>query len=171
MSGYRYWELKGDPEGRRFCYGTEPLFVCPFGRFERERVDGEVTRRLPGKAEAYVVAISGVMGTTAEDVMRLLERGHSGVGHHRRRVDGKLTDRCDGCGAKMIDHGFTAWVERDRTDDSAASRVAERMGMRGPSERLKVQPNLKRREARQWAYDEYMIARGALDEAKARAER
>lgn len=172
MSNFRYWEIKGDPEGRHFCFSTAPRFECPFAYFERERVDGEVVRRLPGKVSGQVAAIANVIGSTDDDVMRMLERAHRSAGHHRRRVDGKLTDRCDACGAKMVDHGYSAYVERPKREDEygetdrASAALSARLGGVGPTVRLKNISGLKRSEARQWAYDEYQIARGALEEAK-----
>lgn len=39
------------------------------------------------------------------------------------------------CGARMEARGYSAYVERDRTDDTASRRVADRLGLLGPSAR------------------------------------
>lgn len=157
MSNVRYWELKGDPEGRRFCFTVTPWFVCPYAE--------EIPQWM--RSEARLEGLDG------ELVAELWRRGHRHKGG-RARVGGRLTDRCDACGARMDARGYSAYVERDPTaaeltgERATAQRIGERLGFRGPSVRVKGVTGLAtRREAKQWAWDEYTIAKRALEEVAA----
>lgn len=169
----RYWEIEGDPEERRFCFTTKASFTCPHAYFEREReADASgaiiVVRRTPTPA---VKAVAEALGTDVASAMRVLERGHGGRGTERRREDGRLTDRCATCGAKMIAHGFSAYVERPKREgefeetDRASAAIAGRLGFDGPSVRLKSVSGLKRAEARAWAWEQRQQVAAELEEA------
>jgi hypothetical protein len=166
----RYWQIKGDPEERRFCFTTEASFTCPHAYFERERENGEVVRRIPTPAAE---AVAQVLGGDVDSAMRLLERGHgSGRGTERRREKGKLTDRCAVCGAKMVAHGYSAYVERPKREDEfhegdrTSAAIAGRLGFDGPMVRVRSQSGLKRSEARAWAWEQRQMAAAQLEEAK-----
>jgi hypothetical protein len=152
----RYWEIKGDPEGRRFCFTTEPLYECPFG----------------GGAPAWMVDAAEDEGFDPEQIVRIWRRGHGSLsGSVRQRNDaGRLTDRCSGCGYKLDSHGYSAYVERPkrpeeyRDTDATSAAISERLGGHGPTVRLKGQNGLKRSEARKWAYEQFLQAKAELME-------
>lgn len=181
---YRYWHIKGDPEEREFCYTTTPLYVCRFASVRYEVTDmasGEKTivERPPEERVGItfrhapsddVVAAAAHMGMDPSKLAHLIRKGHFHA--ERARVDGKLTDRCSACGRRMENKGCSAYVQRPRREDEDDStsrvnrRLSEAMGFGGPMVRLKGVTGLPRKDAKQWAYDEYLIAKAALAEGK-----
>lgn len=180
----RYWSIKGDPEGRHFCFTTEPFFECPNSRITyevqnlatgektlttrrpEERVGWTFTRHVSDEA----AQAAQLLGVEPKKLLAILGNAHRHRAAERARVNGKLTNRCATCGAKMIDHGYSAYVERPKREDEyhegdrTNAALAERMGFQPPMLRLVGTTGLKRSEARQWAYEQYELAQAALDE-------
>lgn len=181
----RYWHFKDDPEGRRFCFTTEPLYTCPRSdkityevkdlstgevtlttRRPEEKVGWTFTRHV-SDVEAEAARLLGVDGKKLLTVIQNAHRHASGADGLRQRVDGKLTDRCKVCGSKLTNHGYSAYVERDMTEEERLERGQPNMssfGFSNPSMRLKGVNGLKRSEAREWAYEQYVMAKAAQQE-------
>lgn len=156
---YRYYAAPG---GYEFAYASAPTFLCPHSDFAWVDEDADPADRewIPSEA-ARAVAVA--LGTTDQDACRMLRRAHASHSHRRRRVDDKLTDRCDACGAKMRRKGFRAWAQRPRQNDGGTGqRIAERLGMSPPAEVVESVYVETKREARAWAYAKH-------EEHKARA--
>jgi hypothetical protein len=164
MSAYRYWQ---GPGGERVCISTHPTFVCPHGSFERERdEEGKVIRRIPTPAAE---AAARALGADVDLVVRMLDRQHGQVSAGRRRVDGKLTDDCAVCGARMERKGFRVWIERpvpeeERTEGERASAAINSRLNGGPAVAFRTAKTAwldTKREARAWCLDELRILRSA----------
>ena len=160
----RYWD---GPEGRRYCFTTEPLMECPnVPEPQREAGSGYVVT-------AVAKAVAAALSTTEQDACRVLRRAHSGSRGHRRRVDGKLTDRCDSCGAKMRNRGYFAYVEEPVPEEeltslqrTSAALNARLSGNATQYRRIRDVQVDTRREAKAWAWDE-LKADKAIEAEKA----
>lgn len=179
----RYWEL-GD---RRFCFTDKPRFECPHESITyefRDPTTGEVTVTSRRPEERVGITFSrhvpaewataaAALDVDGAKLLAAVQRVHRGDGG-RCRVNGKLTNRCKACGAKLIAHGYSAYVEElvpeDERDEMqrANARLAATFGTGGVYRRVKgVQVDTKR-EAKQWAWDEFVLARNAAAEGAVR---
>jgi hypothetical protein len=193
----RYWEL----DGVRFCFTITPSFECPMTVTAYEVWDPVTdkttvtTRRPPKEDEALGITFkrhvteaqieaARLLGVDAKALVTLIENSHRGAWHSqdgiRRRVEGKLTDLCRTCGAKLINHGYSAFVERDfdpEVDEDpegtrkASRAISDRLGFQPPAVRLKGVNGLKRTEARKWAYEQYTQAKTAREEESSGSRR
>lgn len=157
-----YWYMEG-ADGRHFCFAKEPTYTCPHAHFERTRVDEETVERIPTPA---VKRAAEALGADPELLARGLERQHASFTYGRRRVNGKLTDQCAVCGARMQRKGFRCWIEREPTDDERNdmnSRVAGRLGFSNMRTERSFYVDTKR-EAREWAAEEVKVTRAAMAE-------
>jgi hypothetical protein len=190
----RYWEL----DGVRFCFTITPHLECPMSVTTYEVLDvstGErtITKRRPEEKVGWTFTrhvtaeqeeAARLLGVDAKAMVTLIENGHRNAWHSqdgiRRRVEGKLTDRCRACGAKLINHGYSAFVERDfdpEVDEDpegtrkASRAISDRLGFQPPAVRLKGVNGLKRTEARKWAYEQYTQAKTAREEESSGSRR
>lgn len=165
MFGSGYWYIEGGP-GVRLCYAKSPTYICPHAYFERVRdADDKVTGRVPTAAAEKVAA---VLGTDPESAAKLLERGHRSMGG-RLRVDGKLTERCEGCGAKMQRKGFRIWreelvPEEERTSEQRTSAaINSRLGFDGQTWKTTYSGYVEtKREAEGWARENAASSKAAV---------
>jgi hypothetical protein len=108
---YRYYEGTTDKR-RQFCVATSPTFVCGY-------TDGF-------EAAAGIMAVDGISG---ERLSEIVANAHARTLHSSLRLrdaDGKLTDECRVCGAKLIRKGFAAWEQREREEQTG---IAMRLGI------------------------------------------
>lgn len=111
-----YWYVEGG-NGERFAWAKTPTYSCPFragppGWFGSVLAESEDADELP----------------TIDAIERMFRRAHGTYqsGSPRARDgNGRLTDRCSACGAKLTRHGFAAWAERDR----GSTGISERLGI------------------------------------------
>jgi hypothetical protein len=138
----RYWEA---PDGRHFNYDVEPTFHCP---------------NAAGIAGPAVAVAAEALGADAEPLARIIERAH---GSHRygrvRDANGRLTDRCTICGARMERKGFRCWIDEPNTADESGARIASRLGFEPPRQTIRVVWLDTKREAREWCYEEFQLAK------------
>lgn len=180
----RYWTIKGDPDDRRFCFTTEPRFECPHESITYSVTDlaggaPTITKRRPEEAVGItftrhvseeMAQAAQLLGLDGKKLAAMLVGAHRSKPPTRERVDGKLTNRCATCGAKMIDHGYSAYVERPRREDEmdamhrTSAAISSRLGGEGPMVRLKSATGLKRSEARQWAWEARQQVAAELEE-------
>jgi hypothetical protein len=181
----RYWQIKGDPEERHFCFTTEPRMECPFESVTYAVTDlasGETTttKRRPQEHEAVtserhvspeMEQAAQLLGMRPKALDALVTNGHRhGGGRWRDPATGKLTNRCKACGSKLIDHGYSAYVERPKREDEFGemdqtnAALASRLGMQPPMLRLKGANGLKRSEARKWAWEARQQVAAELEE-------
>lgn len=182
---YRYYEA---PDRRQFCYATHPTFTCPQSRslwdyHDLETGDTKVVEREPG--ERMGVTFTRHVNDRVKHGARQLGMdpdrlaGMIAVAHRRdsgrARIDGKLTDKCKVCGAKMERVGFHCWVERPYTEEeleSSSARATVSLNAALGTQALKTIRNLyvdTKKEAREWAYDEFKTAKAAEEEQHAQA--
>jgi hypothetical protein len=143
-----YWYVAGG-NGEQFCWAKDATFLCPHGYFDRVRLEsGEtVNRILTSEVERAAVALGG----DPELLARMLERAHASHGAGRQRVDGKLTDLCTICGAKMERKGFACWKQVPNEPDSAQARIAGRLGFSNTRHEGVIHYRPTKKEAEQWA--------------------
>lgn len=132
---YRYYE---GTDGRHYCYAPAPTFVCPMADLTEyvPNPDGEggEHRIKLGDLEPLTSAAQK-LGVDPLELGMMLKRTHHSGRSGRKRVDGKLTDICAGCGHKLDRLGFRAWVEREPTAeeaDNASDRIGARLFGSGP---------------------------------------
>jgi hypothetical protein len=187
LMSWRYWGL---PDGREFRFATEPLFECPQAAIVYEVWDPSkpvgsektITRRRPEEAvgvthtrhvTAEAQAAADALGVDPKKLLGMLTAAHrrNGLGV-RARVDGRLTDRCDVCGARMERKGYMAAVweptpEEELGDSRSTVELNRHLNPGYVHMRpVKVVYLDTRREAKQWAYDEYATAKAVVEEAK-----
>lgn len=112
-------------DGRRYCYAVEPTYRCPLA----DAVPEEVT-----DVPEAIVAAAAALGSDAYLLARALRKAHTGMlatDGGRQREDGKLTDRCRCCGARMERLGFRVWIEEPLDPDSTKGRISSRLGFNG----------------------------------------
>lgn len=180
----RWWVLKGDPQKRHFVFTIAPDYRCQHDGIRYSVLDmntGErtVTDARPAEEKVGITFTRWVspamqqaadaLGMDGKKLAALITAAHR-HGVERARVNDKLTELCSVCHAKMKNHGYYAYVEcpvpeDEETETQRASRhIAERLGMLPPMKRLNGVTVATRKEAKQWAYDEYQIARRALED-------
>lgn len=162
------------PDGRRFNWNKAPTYICPNADPIRVEVDGDerIETITLDRAVAIDAAARGLMMDPLK-LARLIKRSHRSFSYQRERVNGKLTDRCECCGAKMDRLGFRCWVDRPKTEDEltsedrTSSRVAERLGF-DPGRRVVVHSFYAdtKREADAWARDELRTAKAVAAEGE-----
>lgn len=167
MFGSSYWYYDA-PDGRRWNWSKEPTYQCPNRPALREVEEPTplVDRLIPTIAMRDAAE---ALATTPEAMARLLENVHARISYGRQRdANGRLTDRCSCCGAKMRRLGFRAWVdepipENELTDDHARSmRVSERLGLDGEQRRTTWSGHFEtKRAAQEWAHRESRDAKAA----------
>jgi hypothetical protein len=179
---YRYWD---GPGGARYCFNIEPTFRCPHDGLRYDVVElgtGKVTvTELRPRDETVGITFSihvtdeakaaaDLLGVDPLKLTRMLARSHNS-NHGRERVNGKLTDRCKACGAKMERLGFRVWIERPKTEeeltaqDRTSSHVAERLGFSGErTVTVRSAYTDTKREAKQWCLDERATAQAVAEE-------
>jgi hypothetical protein len=151
------WYLSG-PDATRFNWNKEPTFQCPNAdavTYTAADDGGEGTWTLQRPEIATAAA-----AIDADPVMlgRLLRQRHASFTAGRLRIDGRLTDRCAICGAKMTRKGFRAWIDQ-ASDDDASQRVARRLGLDGPRTTVRTTWHPTKTEAQAWARHELKRAR------------
>lgn len=159
-----YWYIDGK-DGRHYCYAKEPTFLCPMGEPTEyvvpapEGSETEGAHVLKDATKAAVTAAAEQLGMDPVLLGMIVKRGHSHR-HGRRRVDGRLTDQCVACGARMERKGFRVWIEALPTEEDAQSRIADRLGFSGyrpvPGSSFYLDT---KKEAAQWARDEAKLER------------
>jgi hypothetical protein len=107
-----YWYYEG-PDDRHFCWAKAPTFVCENAEGLREE-------------DAERIAVE--LGITKIDEIIANAHRRAAVSL-RERVDGKLTDSCRVCGAKLTRKGFAAWEERPADPTSSKARIGARLGL------------------------------------------
>lgn len=155
MTGY--WYIEG-ADGRHFCWSKELSVTCPVGSKEEL---GDV-----------LAAACSVVGIDPAYMLRRLK--HNG---YRKRVDGRLTDRCETCNHKLERLGYRCWIERPYTDEElqasgdlrATVRLNQALGSAG-MKTVKVFYVDTKREAQQWAREEAALARKIKEEETANAQ-
>lgn len=136
-----YWYLDG-PDQIRFCFDRHPRFQCRVG-------EGGSADELQAAGEQL-----GVL-----KLVELVELAHRRRGRAERdRQDGKLTDRCATCGARMERLGFMAWAERPAAPDSTGTQMAERLGANAVPVRGDGICFPTKREAEAWAREQLEVA-------------
>lgn len=180
---YRYWE---DGHGRRYCYAKDALFECPHEGLWYELTDPEtgektLTKRQP--AERLGITFSraatpeqdnaaAVLGMDPVKLGAMIAQAHSRRGRERLRVDGRLTDRCGCCGARMERKGFRVWIDEPVPEEelSSGQRTSAAISSRifgGSGTQLRVIRERwldTKKEARAWAYEEYRLAQATIAE-------
>jgi hypothetical protein len=147
---YRYY---AGAVGARFCYAVQPTYLCPLGEPDLEAVEA------PWQAAARELGCSPVY--LAREIRRA-HRSHR-IGRERD-ADGKLTDRCTVCGARMERHGFAAWSEAPDPEEYR-QRIADRLGFAMAVVQSTPRRYFERkREAMEWAREESKISRAAAVE-------
>jgi hypothetical protein len=157
-----HWYIDGAP-GVRFCWLKEPTYVCRYapGVADFRTVEDRLREAAPELAD-----VAGGLGI---EIGRVMNRAHSGGRGGRRRVNDKLTDRCDACGAKMRRLGFRAWREElkapDETTEGERARAAigEAFGGDGLAWRTTESHYMgTKREAEAWARENVAVSRAAV---------
>lgn len=151
-SSYRYYQ--GAP-GVRFCFAVHPTFQCPLAMHS------------PDAIRADVRAAAELLGTDAGGLGVAIARGHRSVGTRQRDLAGKLTDRCDSCGAKMDRPGFATWVKTDLADGEDELGIGVRRNLFGgrPWRQTPTRYFDTKAEAREWALEEARTSKAAAGEA------
>lgn len=139
-----YYVEAGDTH---FCWSTEPTYRCPNADMPRGG-DGEII------ATPAIVSAAGLLAADPAKLAGLLERPHRRVSQHRARVDGKLTDTCAICGARLERLGFARWIERKPTTEerkSVQGRINERLGFDGMIRQAPTWYSKTKKDAAAWA--------------------
>lgn len=164
---YCYWS---GPADTRYCFNVDPTFICP--NADPIRVEGEGVTITRDRCVAIDAAAKALMMEPVK-LARMMQRSHRSFTHSRERVDGKLTNRCACCGAKMDRLGFRVWIERPKTaeeltpEDRVGSRVAERLGFDGQKTVIVRSAYVDtKREAKQWCLDEKHTAEAIAAEQR-----
>jgi hypothetical protein len=131
--------------------------------FERD-AEGAVTRTIPTTA---VEAAAAALGADAVQLGKLIRSAHHRFGAGRLRVDGKLTDRCGACGARMERLGFRCWVDAPHEATDSRTRIADRLGFEPPRDHVRTFYVDTKREAAAWARDEQRTAKAVAAEVTA----
>lgn len=147
IGDYNYFR---GPGGRRFCWDVHPRFRCRLA-------DGDLSTapELGAAAKAAGVTLGWV-----------LEKAHNSRESRGRDADGRLTNRCFYCDAKMERLGFACWVEEPDDPASSRSQTRERFGLspfRAVGERIHLPT---KREARAWALEQAQIAEAIAAEER-----
>lgn len=150
-----YWYVSG-ADGLHCCWAKSPSYSCPFANgIDDPEIVPVTSRLLPAIAET---------GMSVERVSRAVKRVHSSS-NLRARVDGKLTEHCAACGAKLTRHGFAAWLERELPDDAEltpSQRISEGIFGTAPTERVGEQRYFRtKRKAEEWARKQAAKSRAA----------
>lgn len=144
---YNYHYYRG-ADGQRFCYAAEPTYQCPLAE--------------PGATGSAAEAL----GCDAAKLAQMIRRAHSRSGAGRDRdADGRLTERCQTCGAKLVRVGYAAWAEEPDPEEYR-ERIAERLGFDRPMRQSKPRRYFDvKREAMAWAREEAAISKAVAEEA------
>lgn len=152
------WYVSG-PDGLRFNWNKAPTFQCPnasavtYTAADAGGGEGTWTLQRP-----EVAAAAAAIGADPVMLGKLLHQRHASFAAGRLRVDGRLTDRCAICGAKMTRKGFRAWIDKPG-DDEASQRVARRLGLQGPRTTIRTTWHPTKAAAEAWARHELKRAR------------
>lgn len=148
-----------------FNWAKAPTFECPNAATDGRPIgamlaeDAAIT---PLVARARLAA--DALGVDAAKVIGMLRRMHSG-GTRRAEIDGKLTDRCAHCGAKMKRKGFRAWIDEPGSWDgySGATRSLNQMigNSEPPRKTIRTTWHKTKKEAEAWARHECRRAKAA----------
>jgi hypothetical protein len=165
MSSWRYYEH----DGTRWCWNVDPTFICPNAGITEYVApeDGDGGAHVIARREDEIGEAADALGMDPIKLALILNRAHQSFKHDRERVDGKLTDRCKACGAKMRREGFRAWIERfvPENERTEAERTSTRIGSRlfGSSDTTWRREGFRwydtKKEATGWALDEYKVAK------------
>lgn len=153
------WYVSG-PSGLHFNWSKHPSFECPNAdpvSYTAAERDGEGGTWALQRDE--VAAAAAAIGADPVMLGQLLRQRHASHGAGRLRVDGKLTDRCAICGAKMTRKGFRAWIDEPNSDP-ASQRIAGRIGFGAPRITVRTTWHPTKREAEAWARHERQRAKG-----------
>lgn len=172
------------PDGRRFNWNKEPTYTCPHEGIRYEVHDfgtGKVTITDARPAdEAVGITFSryiseetkqaaAALGVDPLKLAKMITAGHRST-YGRERVDGKLTEKCRACGAKMERLGFRCWIDRpvsadEATEGEQASKaIAGRLGFADPRRTVQTFYAETKREADRWARDELATAHAVAAE-------
>ena len=151
------WYVSG-PDGLRFNWNKAPTFQCPNAgavTYAAAADGGEGTWTLQ---RPEVAAAAAAIGADPVMLGKLLHQRHASFAAGRLRVDGRLTDRCAICGAKLTRKGFRAWIDNPAGGD-ASQRVASRLGLDGPRTTVRTTWHPTKAQAEAWARHELKRAR------------
>lgn len=153
------WYLPSADGTRRFSWNKEPTFECPnadavhYTAGERDGEDGTWTL-----ARDEIATAAAALGADPVMLGRLLRQRHASHAAGRMRVNGRLTDRCAICGAKMTRKGFRAWID-EPSEDASSQRIAGRLGLEPPRRTIRTTWHPTKREAEAWARHEHKRTR------------
>lgn len=136
-----YWMIHG-ADGKDYCWAKEPSYRCPIGSAERL---GDI-----------LAAACEVIGIDPAWLLRRMK--HS---PYRKRVNGRLTDRCETCGHKLERLGFWCSIRTHDHEQSVAG-----FAMANIEKQFYVDT---KREAERWARDEVALTHKIKEEEEGHA--
>lgn len=154
---YAYHYYAG-ADGAQFCYAAQPTYRCPLAEPSEEGAGRpNESSQLVAAADALTVDPGKLAG--------VLKRAHASYRAGRERTEeGRLTDTCRVCGARMERVGFAAWHQAPDPVEYR-QQIAKRLGYVAATRQVGRRRYFDRkREAMEWAHEEAKISRAAAQE-------